>query len=114
MLGIPHLLLFAAALTVKQDQAPLRSGCEARDQVVATLPAGTPVEIRFAMSGPAETCYKISAKVGGNDTIGYVPASALTGLESFEQGLKNAPTLEVSPDIGKPEMKPAAVSGPPN
>jgi hypothetical protein len=114
MFGIPHLLLFAAALTVKQDQAPLRSGCEARDQVVATLPAGTPVEIRFAMSGPAETCYKISAKVSGADTVGYVPASALTGLESFEQGLKNAPTLEVSPNTGKPVLQPPPVSGPPN
>ena len=29
------VLFFASSLVVKQDQAPLRSGCEARDEVVA-------------------------------------------------------------------------------
>src|SRR5260370_21731202 len=99
---MPSLGLFffpASALVVKQDQAPLRSGCEARDSVVASLPAGAPIEIRFAMSGSSETCYKVSAKVDGKDVTGYLPASALTGLEEFEAGLRNAPGIGVSAQL---------------
>src|SRR6185369_4982892 len=87
------ILFFASTLVVKQDQAPLRSGCEARDEVVAALPAGSPIEIRFAMTGATETCYKVATTVNGKPLQGYLPASALTGLDEFEKGRLSAPSV---------------------
>src|SRR5258708_5098480 len=116
MHSLGALLFLASALVVKQDKAPLRSGCEARDSVVASLPAGAPIEIRFAMSGSSETCYKAPPKADGKDFPGYLPASALTGLEEFEAGLRNAPGIGVSEQMQKSvdSMQAAQVSGPPN
>ena len=45
-----HGFFFLAALAVKQDQTPLRSGCEAGDETIATLAAGTTVEVRFRVA----------------------------------------------------------------
>jgi len=78
------VLFFFAAMAVRTDQTPLRSGCETGDQVVANLPAGTPVELRFRLSDGTD-CFKISATVAGKDVLGYVPGSALTGLTQFEE-----------------------------
>jgi hypothetical protein len=109
------VLLFASTVTVKLDQTQLRSGCEARDESVSALQAGTPVEIRFAMSGSTETCYKVTAMVDGKPLPGYLPASAIIGLETFEQGLKNAPSLEVSREMQSQvaALQAPAASGPP-
>jgi tetratricopeptide (TPR) repeat protein len=82
-MAIP-VLFFLAAMAVRTDQTPLRSGCEAGDEVVANLPAGTPVEMRFRLSDGTE-CFKVSATVEGKDVLGYLPASALTGLAQYEQ-----------------------------
>jgi len=108
------VLFFASSLVVKQDQAPLRSGCEARDEVVAPLPKGAPVEIRFAMSGPTETCYKVSATVDGKQLQGYLPASALTGLEEFEKARQSAPSVGGASPARPAAMSFPAVSGPPD
>ncbi len=78
------VLFFFAAMAVRTDQTPLRSGCESGDQVVANLPAGTPVELRFRLSDGSD-CFKIAATVNGKDVLGYVPGSALTGLTQFEE-----------------------------
>ena len=78
------VLFFFAAMAVRTDQTPLRSGCETGDQVVANLPAGTPVELRFRLSDGTD-CFKVAATVGGKDVLGYVPGSALTGLTQFEE-----------------------------
>jgi tetratricopeptide (TPR) repeat protein len=80
------VLFFFAAMAVRTDQTPLRSGCDSDDQVVANLPAGTPVELRFRLSDGTD-CFKISATVDGKDVLGYVPASALTGLTQYEEDL---------------------------
>jgi len=78
------VLFFFAVLSVSQDQTPLRSGCDARDEVLTSLPAGTPVEIRFRLADGSD-CFKISANVEGKQVLGYVPASALADLNRFEQ-----------------------------
>ncbi|MEP6535537.1 MAG: hypothetical protein ABJF23_09485 [Bryobacteraceae bacterium] len=106
------LLFFASSLVVKQDQAPLRSGCEARDEVIASLPKGVPVEIRFAMSGATETCYKVAATVYGKPLQGYLPASALTGLEEFEKGRQSAPSVSSASPASQPALAPPPVNGP--
>jgi len=110
------ILLFASTLAVKQDQAPLRSGCEARDEVVAALPAGSPIEIRFAMTGDTETCYKVTATVNGKSLQGYLPASALGGLEEFDKARQSAPSVGSSAPGRQqaPGLAAPAVNGPPD
>jgi hypothetical protein len=78
------VLLFVAAMAVRTDQTPLRSGCDSQDGIVASLPAGTPVEVRFRLSDGSD-CFKVAATIDGKDVLGYVPASALTGLERYEK-----------------------------
>ncbi len=88
------VLFFVAAMAVRSDQTPLRSGCDAEDDVVASLPAGTPVEVRFRLSDGSD-CFKISATIGGQDVLGYVPASALTGVERYDHERSSAASVDV-------------------
>jgi hypothetical protein len=92
MAGVFPFVLLATGLFVKQD-APLRAGCQSSDEVVAHVPAGSPAEVRFAMSGTTETCYKVSIQVGGKTLDGYVPASALEGLEEFTKQIQKAASV---------------------
>ncbi|MBV9769332.1 MAG: hypothetical protein JOZ32_07165, partial [Bryobacterales bacterium] len=52
------VLFFFAAVAVGAQQTPLRSGCDIQDGIVARLPAGTPVEVRFRLSDGSD-CFKI-------------------------------------------------------
>lgn len=81
-------------MAVRTDQTPLRSGCDTEDSIVASLPAGTPVEVRFRLSDGSD-CFKVSATVDGKDVLGYLPGSALTGLERYEQERSSAPSVDV-------------------
>lgn len=81
----PTALFFFAALTIGQGSANVRSGCEPGDAVVVSLPAGTPVEIRFRLADGSD-CVKVAATFDGKPVQGYVPASALDGMDGFEQG----------------------------
>lgn len=87
------LVLLAASVSVKPESTPLREGCDTTDEVIATLPAGTPVEVRFAMSGASEPCYKVTATHEGKPLQGYLPASALNGLDTFEKARTGAPVI---------------------
>ena len=98
------VLFFFAAMAVKTDQTPLRSGCDTDDQVVASLPAGTPVELRFRLSDGTD-CFKISATVGGKDVLGYVPASALSGLAQLDEDRSASASVDPSP---RPNQQPPA------
>ncbi len=88
------VLFFLAAMAVRTDQTPLRSGCDSEDSVVASLPAGTPVEVRFRLSDGSD-CFKVAANIDGKDVSGYVPAAALTGLERYEQERSSAASVDV-------------------
>jgi tetratricopeptide (TPR) repeat protein len=90
-----HGLVFLAALAIKQDRTPLRSGCEAGDETIATLPAGTPVEVRFRVADGSD-CFKISATVNGKPVVGYVGSSALSNVDQFEQQRNAAVSLDSS------------------
>src|SRR5579864_4578340 len=90
-----HALIFLAALTVKQDSTPLRSGCDSEDRVIASLPAGTPVEIRFRLSDGSD-CFKIAAIVNGQPVTGYLPAAALANVEQFDQQRASAASIEIN------------------
>ena len=82
------------AVAVRQDQAPLRNACSADGETLAKLPVGAEVTIQFAFSGDSFPCYKISATLEGKLLSGYIASSALTGLDAFEQGLRDAPQVE--------------------
>jgi hypothetical protein len=88
------VLFFVAAMAVRTDQTPLRSGCDSEDSVVASLPAGTPVEVRFRLADGSD-CFKVAATVDGKDVLGYVPASALKGLERYEQERSASASVDV-------------------
>jgi tetratricopeptide (TPR) repeat protein len=88
------LVFFVAAMAVRTDQTPLRSGCDSEATVVASLPAGTPVDVRFRLSDGSD-CFKVSATIDGKDVLGYVPATALTGLERYEQERASAASVDV-------------------
>jgi Flp pilus assembly protein TadD len=88
------LVFFVAAMAVRTDQTPLRSGCDSEATVVASLPAGTPVEVRFRLSDGSD-CFKVAATIDGKDVLGYVPATALTGLERYEQERASAASVDV-------------------
>ncbi|MGA2879511.1 MAG: hypothetical protein ABSG13_11210 [Bryobacteraceae bacterium] len=87
------VLFFVAAMAVRTDQTPLRSGCDVDDGIVANLPAGTPVEVRFRLADGSD-CFKVAATIDGKDVLGYVPASALTGLERYEQERSSAASVD--------------------
>ncbi len=84
------LSLLLAVSAVKQPATPLRDACGPDGDVIATLEAGAPVEIRFALAGESVPCYKVTVQAGGRALDGYLPASAISGLDDFEKGLRDA------------------------
>jgi|SRR5581483_9591818 len=94
---MPGLLLMALlAAAVKDGPAPIRSGCASDTPVLASLPSGAPVTIRYSISGESEPCYKVSAEVDGKTREGYLPARALDGLEEFDQARHQAAWLDTA------------------
>jgi hypothetical protein len=87
-------LLLLAALTIKQDQTPLRAACGDGEQAVATLSAGTPLEVRFGIDDGSR-CLKVSATVDGHSVIGYVPEDAVIGVDQFDLARNSASTLDL-------------------
>ncbi len=79
------------AISVKESGTPLKSGnCSEDSETVATLNAGAPVEVRFALSGESVACYKVFATVDGKQVDGYLPGSALDGIEDFDKQRRDA------------------------
>src|SRR5260370_17570598 len=89
------VLFFISALTGRQDEARVGWGWDGADEVVASLPSGTPVEVRFRLADGSD-CFKISATVSGKSVLGYLPASALTGVDQFDKDHASAPSVDTS------------------
>src|SRR6478672_8635332 len=94
------LVLLLLAATVKEDAKDgpvrLRSGCSPEASALTTLPAGAPVTIRYSISGESQPCYKVSVEVAGKTLEGYLPASAIGGLEDFNQARRQAVWLDAA------------------
>lgn len=90
------ILFFAAALTVKPGGADLRGGCEAGEEVITRLREGTQVDLRFALNVGNEPCYKVSAVSDGHSVQGYLSASALKGVDAFENERVSARSINVT------------------
>jgi tetratricopeptide (TPR) repeat protein len=108
-------LFFFAALTIRQDSTNVRAGCEPDQAVVTSLPAGTPVEMRFRLADGSD-CIKVAATVDGKPVQGYVPASALNGLDQFEHERSASPSVDpmrgLMPAVAR-SRKTAALTGDP-
>jgi hypothetical protein len=89
MTALLYLVLMLTA--VKQPATPLRDGCSADADVLATIDAGAPVIIRYALAGESVPCYKVAVEKEGKTLEGFLPASAIAGLDEFEKGLRDAP-----------------------
>jgi len=92
MTALFSLVLMITA--VKQPGTALRDGCSADDFAIATLDAGAPVIIRYALAGETVPCYKVAVQTGGKTLEGFMPASAIAGLDEFEKGLRDASWLD--------------------
>lgn len=98
---MPALLaMLLLAVSVKTDHTPLRAGCSPDDEPVATLPAGAALTIRFALSGESVPCYKVTAESEGKTFEGYLPASAIDGLEDFDKARQGARWLDAAELMG--------------
>ncbi|MFN7937641.1 MAG: hypothetical protein U0R19_30205 [Bryobacteraceae bacterium] len=84
------LALLAVTAATLQTEAVLRTGCDADETALATLPAGAQVEVRSALSGGSGTCYKIVTTLDGKQLTGYLPAKALKSVEAFDQARREA------------------------
>jgi hypothetical protein len=82
--------LLLAITAVKQPGTPLRDGCSADSDLITTLDGGTPIKINYALAGESVACYKVTVEVAGKTLGGYMPASAIAGLDEFEKGLRDA------------------------
>jgi hypothetical protein len=90
-------LALVLAISVKQDGASLRSGCDKGAPELARLTAGAPLKLLYSLAGEAVPCYKVSTDVDGKSVSGYLPATAIEGLDSFDKGRREAAWLEVNP-----------------
>lgn len=95
-------ILFAvAALTVKEDGAELRASCDPGEPVVATLAAGTPATVRFAMNG----CYAVDVERDGAKLRGYLRANQVIGADAWDASRRGAPGINTPT---QPRSGPAA------
>ena len=84
------LSLFLMIVAVRQAATPLRDGCSVDSDTLASLDAGAPVKISYALAGESIPCYKVTVETRGKTLDGFLPASAISGLDEFEKGLRNA------------------------
>ena len=84
------LLVLLLSAAVKDGPTPLRSGCSPDARVLASLPSGAPVTIRYSIAGDTEACYKVSVEVDGKTLEGSLPASAISQTEDFDQARRQA------------------------
>ena len=90
------LLVFLLAAAVKDGPTPLRTGCSPDASISRSLAAGAPVTIRYSISGESQPCYKVSVEVDGTAVEGYLPASAIAGLDDFDQARRQAVWLDTA------------------
>jgi hypothetical protein len=88
MPALVMVLLLAAA--VKDGQTPLRSGCSPDARVLASLPAGVPVTIKYSINAENGPCYKVSVELEGKTLEGSLPATAVDQTDDFDQARRQA------------------------
>lgn len=91
------LIALLLAASVKDGGADLRAGCEPDADLVAQLPPGTDVAIRFSLSGSAGPCYKVIAtSANGKTSEGYLPKTAIADTSEFDKARKSGGRIGAS------------------
>src|SRR5207245_109539 len=90
------LLLLLGAAVKDGGAASLRAGCEQAADLVAQLPAGTPVAIRYSISGAGGPCYKVTANLEGRTVEGYLPNTAIQDTAAFDKARKQGGRIGAS------------------
>ena len=89
------LPLFLAAITVKQDDTPLRTGgCDLDAPVVAKLSAATKVDVKYSLTFESEPCYKVEVRLDGQLKWGFLPAKALVNRVEFDKVTQEGGLIE--------------------
>ncbi len=78
-----HALLLLALLRAAPVGEPLRSGCSADDQQVASIGPSDRVEVQSALAGDDPTCYRINVIRSGGSLTGYVLGETLPAVAGF-------------------------------
>lgn len=84
------LLLLALLQAAAPSGEPLRSGCSADDQQIASVRPTDRVEVQTALAGDSLTCYKINVVRGGTSLTGYVLGESLPAIAMFVQRREKA------------------------
>lgn len=99
------VVLYALALvaSVHEGGAPLRSACDANAPTLATLTAGTTVDVKFSIRGSGAPCYKVALRDGSS---GYLGIGEVVGIEAPKATATNAPvTLAALPPRAAPKLQ---------
>ena len=96
-----------AAVSVKKDNTALRSGCADDAPIVQQLAAGSSLKLRFALSGEKVPCYKVAVEMGGRQIEGYLPVTAIAGLDSFDKARKEAAWVNVNEALNAARSSPS-------
>ena len=77
-------------LLVRDHDTPLLDRCGGNAAVLARLPAGHAVALRFAIGGTSKSCYAVWTRFGGDSLGGYIDRDGVEGAAPFEQALREA------------------------
>lgn len=107
-------LLFTALLQEPASPArvPLLDDCSSDSRVLATLSLSDAVRVSSSRAGDAQTCYSVSARVGGQDVAGYVLGDTLPAVKEFDRQRKEIPAPAPAPSTPVTQAVAAAVPAP--
>lgn len=80
----------AQRLLVRSNDTPIRERCAEAAPVLAHLPAGHEVTLRFAIAGASHRCYAVWTRLAGATFSGYIQRDKLDGAAAFERKLREA------------------------
>ncbi len=106
-MGVLQVFLFAISTATIDGDVTVRNGCDTDADQSGSLPSGTKVQVRSAISGGMGACYKITAVIDGKPVTGYVPASKVKDAASFDKAVRSGQALG-----GPPPEEPPAPAAP--
>lgn len=80
----------AQKLNVRSEDTPIQERCGEAAKVLARLPAGHEVTLRFAIAGASQRCYAVWTRLGAKTFSGYIDRDGVEGAGAFEQTLREA------------------------
>src|SRR6202049_2704798 len=107
-----HTLLLFAFLQAAPAGEPLRSGCSADNDQIATVAPGDQVHVLLALAGEDKPCYKITISRPGESLTGYVLSDILPAIQLFQQERGRASQAASEPQTRLPLAQAEALTKP--